>query len=302
MSRVSIRHRTTYRYRNPVAFGEHRMMLRPIEGCDQRLIDFGLSITPTPDVLRHHQDAADAWVSVARFAERSDVLEVIGTALVDHAPSGAFDWSEAEAWVGRAPFAYEPDEAASLAESIARRAPDDGRVLAWARRFVKPVGRTRVAPLLAEMTRAICASFTYEQRLAGPPRSPMETLAAGAGCCRDFTVLLVEAARALGLAARFASGYVYRPGADGGGHTHAWARVYLPECGWMDFDPTNGAVGGAGLIRTAVAVEPRMATPLHGTWRGLRSDSLGMEVEIGVSSRSPEVLQPAVNSGVARTG
>jgi transglutaminase-like putative cysteine protease len=109
------------------------------------------------------------------------------------------------------------------------------------------------------MTHAVRAGFTYEVRRPGRRRRPQVTLERRRGSCRDFAVLMIEAARRLGLAARFASGYVYGGSPEAGGksagashgHTHAWVRVYLPGCGWTDFDPTNGIVGAAGLIRVA---------------------------------------------------
>ena len=100
---------------------------------------------------------------------------------------------------------------------------------------------------------------------------------------------MMEAVRSLGLAARFVSGYIYSPhrspshrGRIGGGHTHAWVRVYLPACGWVEFDPTNGIVGNTDLVRVAVARDPRQAVPLHGTWAGSPTDYLGMDVEVDV--------------------
>ena len=108
-------------------------------------------------------------------------------------------------------------------------------------------------------------------------------------------MLLAEAARSLGLAARFTSGYIYsasgRGERTGGGHTHAWTRVYLPDCGWTDFDPTNGIIGNHDLIRVAEVIDPKAAVPLHGAWSGLKSDFLGMDVEVDVSVGSP--TQPA---------
>ena len=83
-------------------------------------------------------------------------------------------------------------------------------------------------------------------------------------------MLMIEAARALGFAARFVSGYVYSPTERddhvGGGNTHAWVRVYLPGSGWVEFDPTNGIVGNRGLIRVAVARDIYQAVPISGTW------------------------------------
>jgi transglutaminase-like putative cysteine protease len=100
---------------------------------------------------------------------------------------------------------------------------------------------------------------------------------------------MMEAVRALGLAARFVSGYIYVPDRDGptrlgGGSTHAWCQVYLPGAGWVEFDPTNGIVGNADLIRVAVARDPGQAIPLTGTWYGEPGDDLGMTVEVQVTS------------------
>ena len=110
--------------------------------------------------------------------------------------------------------------------------------------------------------------------------------ACGTGTCRDFALLMMEAARSLGLAARFVSGYLHVPveGSDhvGGGSTHAWVQVYLPSAGWVEFDPTNGIVGNRDLIRVAVAREPAQAVPLCGTFTGMREDALGMQVDIDV--------------------
>ena len=116
----------------------------------------------------------------------------------------------------------------------------------------------------------------------------------GSGTCRDFAVLMVEAARALGLATRFVSGYLYVPergeqsARRGGGNTHAWVRVFLPSGGWAEFDPTNGLVGNRDLIRVAVVRDPLQAVPLSGTWDGEAGDYLGMEVEVDVVAEEPD--------------
>jgi transglutaminase-like putative cysteine protease len=100
---------------------------------------------------------------------------------------------------------------------------------------------------------------------------------------------MIEAARSMGFAARFVTGYIYVPDRDGpewlgGGATHAWCQVYLPGSGWVEFDPTNGIVGNRDLIRVAVARNPDQAVPLSGVYWGDRDDDLGMEVEVNVKS------------------
>ena len=100
---------------------------------------------------------------------------------------------------------------------------------------------------------------------------------------------MMEAARSLGIAARFVSGYLYDPafdGADGGivgaGDTHAWVQLYLPGAGWVEFDPTNGTVGGGNLIRVAVARDPGQAMPVTGTFGGAADDFVDMTVAVEV--------------------
>jgi len=303
---VSIRHLTTYRYRNPVAFGEHRMMLRPLESYDQRLLSADLVISPDPSVLHSIHDVFGNCVGIARFQGRSDRLSFESTVRLEHTPQPAFAGLDAEdAYRATLPFAYSPEDLPDLARSMERLHPDPaGEVEAWARRFVRPVGKTSLRTLLSDMTYAIHREFTYGTRLSGEPQSPLETLSLRAGSCRDFAMLMIEAVRSLGFAARFVSGYVYsssqKAGRAGGGHTHAWVRVYLPACGWVEFDPTNGIVGNADLVRVAISRDPRQAVPLHGTWSGLCSDYLGMDVSVEVSVEEAAAAQPAPLRRVAQ--
>jgi transglutaminase-like putative cysteine protease len=309
MPLVSIRHLTAYRYRNPVALGEHRMMLRPLESYDQRLISAELSITPEPAVLRNVHDVFGNCVSIARFSGRTDRLAVESRMTLEHSPEPAFEL-DSEGYAVSLPFAYSPEDLPDLARSIERQHADPGGELeAWARRFVRRVGPTSLRTLLSDMTHAIHNEFSYGTRLTGAPQAPLETLQLGTGSCRDFAMLMMEAVRSLGLAARFVSGYVYSSspkspakggGRTGGGHTHAWVRVFLPSCGWVEFDPTNGIVGNADLVRVAIARDPRQAVPLHGTWAGLPRDYLGMDVEVEVSVEACAGTQPAPLQRVAQ--
>lgn len=298
---LSIRHVTRYRYRNPVALGEHRMMLRPRESYDQRILSCDLIISPTPERLRSVHDVFGNCVGVAGFTGRTDELIFDSRVRLDHTPLPAFAdvEGEVEVYTGAMPFDYSPEDLPDLELSMQRHYPDpEGLIDAWARRFVKPVGRTSLQTLLSDMTQAIYAEFKYGTRTDRGVQNPLETLALRSGACRDYAVLMMEAARSLGLAARFVSGYIYSPmvgaglGRASAGHTHAWVRVYLPACGWVEFDPTNGIVGNADLVRVAIARDPRQAVPLHGSWSGLSADYLGMEVEVDVRDEGELDVQP----------
>jgi transglutaminase-like putative cysteine protease len=305
---LSIRHITRYRYRNPVALGEHRMMFRPRENHDQRLISCDLTITPHPVRQRMVHDVFGNSVGVAAFTGRAQELIFDSHVRLEHTPVPAFaDIDGAiEVYTGAMPFAYSAEDLPDLLQSMERHYPDpQGEVDAWAQKFVRAAGRTSLQTLLSDMTQAIYADFKYSKRLEGGAQSPLQTLASRSGSCRDYAVLMMEAVRSLGLAARFVSGYIYSPhvraesrGRIGGGHTHAWVRVYLPVCGWVEFDPTNGIVGNTDLVRVAIARDPRQATPLHGAWTGLAGDYLGMDVSVDVSLESESVEQPHARRAV----
>lgn len=269
---LSIRHLTRYRYRKPVAFGEHRMMFRPLEGDDQRLVSSALTISPAPSQVRYARDVFGNWVGLVRFSTRASELVFDSRVTLDHRPSP--------------PFAAADGDMPGLAPSMERRHPDPQRAVErWARSFVGEEGRAGPRRLFADITRAIHGGFRYETRPHGEARPPARTLASRAGACRDFALLMMDAARSLGFAAQFVSGYIHGPPAKrGGGHTHAWVRVRLPACGWVEFDPTHGVIGGADLVRVAIARDPGQALPLCGTWRGETGDFLGMDVEVEVTS------------------
>jgi transglutaminase-like putative cysteine protease len=120
-------------------------------------------------------------------------------------------------------------------------------------------------------------------------QTPAETLDRGTGSCRDFALFMMEAARSVGLAARFISGYLYDPALDGeqsdilgAGATHAWVEIYLPGAGWVEFDPTNGSYGGHNLVRVAVAREPQQAIPISGSYQGRADEFLSLTVDVTV--------------------
>jgi transglutaminase-like putative cysteine protease len=301
---LTVDHLTRYRYRQPVFFGEHRIMFRPQESYDQRVLESRLVIAPEPAELRYVQDVFGNCVAIAKFAERADELTFQSHIRLEHTPAPLVTESEEEIDASVSfPFAYSAEDMPDLLRSIERQHADPDRVLErWAHRFVRQGRPTKILGLLAEMTHAIRADFTYATRLYGPAQTPLETLRLGSGSCRDFAMLMIEAVRSLGLAARFVSGYIYSPAAGrgdarrrGGGHTHAWVRVYLPSCGWVELDPTNGIVGATDLIRVAVARDPRQAAPLHGTWSGPLSYYSGMDVEVDVQVEA----EPQANSHVA---
>jgi transglutaminase-like putative cysteine protease len=286
MSLLTVRHLTVYRYSKPVSLGEHRMMFRPRASHDLRLLETRLEITPEPASLRWLHDVFDNSVAVATFDGPTSELRFDSTATLEHVETELPDYP-LEEYAKTYPFSYSDDDLPDLGRALVRLYPSDD-VRRWAGQFLDPSGTTGTMALLRSMTLGIKRDFLYTRRTEKGVQSPSETLESRCGSCRDFAVLLMEAARSLGLAARFVSGYIFVPGMEaggavGGGATHAWMQAYLPGTGWIDFDPTNSIVGNRNLIRVAVAWDPQRVLPLWGTFVGSASSFLGMEVTVSVT-------------------
>ena len=284
MSFLTVLHSTVYRYSEPVTLGEHRMMFRPREGHDMRLIRTHLEIKPQPAHLRWLHDPFDNSVAVATFEGATASLSFESAVTLEHFENTTPDYPLEES-ARLYPFRYSDADFSNLARALARQCLDKS-VAQWALQFLDPSEATETMKILRSMTLGIRDKFLYTRRAEKGVQDPVETLQTRRGSCRDFAVLMIEAARSLGVAARFVSGYIYTPdsvGFAGGGATHAWMQAYLPGAGWIDFDPTNAIIGNRNLIRVAVAWTPDQVLPLWGTYEGAAAACLGMEVTVKVT-------------------
>jgi transglutaminase-like putative cysteine protease len=289
MPLMTIHHKTVYRYKHPVAFGEHRIMLLPRDSHDLHVLASGLEIVPQPMSLRWIHDVFGNSVAIATFDERADTLSFTSTATVEHNPAQEFALTPDDPAYFY-PFFYDDEEFPDLQQFILPQYGDpNGDLSAWARGFLDAEGPTPTFNILSGMTHGIRKAFTYRKRHEHGTQHPLDTLQTRSGTCRDYALFMIEALRRLGIAARFVSGYLFIPGDSahgyvGGGSTHAWVQVYLPSEGWIEFDPTNGIVGTRDLVRVAVARDPRQAIPLHGAYLGSADAFVGMDVNINVVS------------------
>jgi transglutaminase-like putative cysteine protease len=289
VARISIVHSTEYAYRNAVGLTRHRLMLRPDDSHDLRLHHVALDVDPKPSLVHWTHDAFDNSICFLEWPEglRTDRLSIVSTLDLTHHPDGPpLPVYSLDPSASTFPFAYAAEETPDLASLAKRQEADaNGTVNAWARRFLGVSGNARTLAVMEAMTHAIKAEFRYEARHAEGTQTAAETVASGSGTCRDFAVLMMEALRSFGVATRFVTGYLYDDTSGttrGGGSTHAWCNVYLPGAGWMEYDPTNGLVAGANLIRVGVARSASQALPISGGYVGAPDDSIGLSVDVAV--------------------
>lgn len=242
MAVLTVRHLTRYRYARPVRLGEHRIMYRPREAHDQRILEERIVITPEPTVLRFVHDVFGNSVAIARFAAPTDRLTFESAVTLDHRPE-ALDQEDAGA--AAFPPVYSAEDAPDLLRSIERDHPDaDGRLERWARRFAETYGAKGALAVLAGMTRTIHAEFGYAGRLEIGTQTPLETLHLGTGSCRDFAVLMIEAARCLNTprascpATSTPKARTARRGRAAATRTPGCRRTCRTTAGWSSIPPT----------------------------------------------------------------
>jgi transglutaminase-like putative cysteine protease len=299
MSTITIRHTTTYKYKRAVAFGRHRMMLRPRDDADQTVREADITITPAPAELAWTVDRFGNHVAEAEFEARASELRFESTIRLNHAPADLRE-ADIEDFARAFPFVYPAKQKIELEPFMASRFTDP-QIGDWAAAFLGKGGATSTRDLLHDMTRSIRTTFKHAARHEKGIQDPLRTLSIRSGSCRDHAMLMIAALRSLGMAARFVSGYLHLEENDDndsapGGNTHAWVQAFLPGPGWVDLDPSCGVVGNQRHIRVAVVPEPDEAVPLQGTWIGEESDHLGMSVVVKVKSEA-ERASPVADIG-----
>jgi transglutaminase-like putative cysteine protease len=265
------------------------MMVRPREGRDLRLLGITLEVSP-PAAVTWAQDVFGNAVATAVIGGQAGALSIVSSAEVEISahPWPVFDIAASAL---SHPFLYSKDEWTDLGGLMLQQYLDEGgRLTAWARGFVAGAPTDTLA-LLKDLNAGVSGQIAYESREVEGTQSPVRTLERGAGSCRDLALLFIEAARSLGFGARIVSGYLHSPagdeslaGSSGAGSTHAWAEVYLPGAGWITFDPTNRAMGGANLIPVAVGRDIHQVVPVSGGFVGPREAFEEMSVEVSVEA------------------
>jgi transglutaminase-like putative cysteine protease len=300
---LNIRHNTTYRFRQPVSLGPHRLMLRPRESRELRLASSRVGITPAATVT-WAQDVFGNAIATASFQTMSDTLVIESVAELQlHAEAWpVFDIAASAIFY---PFRYSDDDWTDIgALGVPQYVDPAGQVRNWAKSFVRSIP-TDTLSLLKDLCTGVPSQIGYQSREDEGTQTPDQTLDRGWGSCRDIAVLFAEAARALGFAARIVSGYIYNPtqdsvGSSNAGTTHAWAEVYIPGAGWITFDPTNRSVGGFNLVPVAVGRHIRQIMPVVGSFVGTSDACLGLTVGVYISAtEAPGALVAGGHSPVA---
>lgn len=278
MQRYNILHRTYYNFSGTVMLGPHHLRLRPREDHELRIESSTLTITP-PAHLFWHRDVEGNSVSIATFDLPTNQLVVESDVIIQQYNEDPLDFLVAPYAIDY-PFTYQFNDKIVLLPYMAFPEPQTRHLLdEWIANIWQPSERIQTYTLLQRLGTHIHHTLSYQLREEPGVQTVGQTLSFGTGSCRDFALLFMEAARCLGLASRFVSGYLHaQPSTVNFGATHAWAEVYLPGAGWKGFDPTTGDIAGTDHIAVAVARLPESVAPIEGSFVG----PPGSRLDVGV--------------------
>lgn len=258
-------------------------MVRPLEGHDVQIRSSTLKISPTARVRWIH-DVFGNSIALADFLEPAAELRVESAVKVEQYNTNPFDFVLDPSAV-ELPFNYSVNEFPDVAPYLQRQHPEDEELLRhWLRPFLRVNGSARTLDFLIALNKSVPIFFNYRRREEHGVQSPGQTLRYRSGSCRDFALLLMEAARIMGLAARFVSGYMCQSASGvhqaALGATHAWTEIYLPGAGWKGFDPTCGILAADSHVRVAVTRLPSQAVPVGGSFTGNSVHYRGLQVMV----------------------
>jgi transglutaminase-like putative cysteine protease len=289
MTRLTIHHTTRYEYERPVSFGPHRLLMRPRDSHAVRILEADLTFSQSGPT-RWVYDALGNCVCYWTPDAPSRSLSITSDLVIERFPAPLSPMLLRDPHTAT-PIVYGHEDRHVLSPFIEPAIEDDGTLLKWLRPHIGGTNEPAIDFLL-RFTREIHGDLTYEARDDEGVQAPSLTLQRRSGACRDYAWLMVEALRRMGFAARFVTGYLHSPagsGVRGAGATHAWCEVFLPDLGWMEFDPTNGLAESRDLIPIAVTRTPERAAPIRGTiegdpgWRRMI-----VEVDVRLAQAAPE--------------
>lgn len=277
--KITVTHSTVYRYERPVILEPHIFRLRPRSHGAQRLLSFDLQITPLPAGTTECLDQDGSLATNAWFSAPTTELTVISNFTVEMLRANPFDYIITGESL-RLPQCYREPLGTALASYRQDRHIDES-----VKQFAKEVAaeaESNALSFLMELSRRIHRTSRQVTRPEGPPWPSHQTLRVQEGSCRDLAVLFCDACRAMGIAARFVSGYECASENAEGPYMHAWAEVYLPGIGWRGYDPARGLAVSNGHVAVAAGFDHDLAAPVAGWYAGFTKSHMEASLNLQV--------------------
>jgi len=293
--RYDVRHRTTYRYSQPVSISHHVLRLAPRRSSHQVLHASSIEVAPTPAVRSNAQDYFGNPVTYLTIQEQHERLVIEARSRIDVVAAAPREPSQTTSWdriFGQLENRPTPDGIATLQfafDSPYTRATAD--LAAYARQSFPP-GRPFLEAA-CELTRRIHQDFRYDSAATDVSTPVDEVFRLRRGVCQDFAHLELACLRALALPARYVSGYLLthpppgQPKLVGSDASHAWISVWCPETGWVDLDPTNDTLVRDEHVTLAWGRDYGDISPINGVIFGGGEHVIEVAVDVTPSDTQP---------------
>jgi uncharacterized protein (DUF2126 family)/transglutaminase-like putative cysteine protease len=266
--KVALNHRTQYRYNKAVSLGPQVIQLRPAPHCRTPILSYSLNVTPSQHLLNWQLDPYNNYLARVLFPDKTNEFVIDVDLVAELSPFNPFNFF-LEPGVKDCPFEYEAGLAKDL-EPYLSLDPAGPLLQTFLADFFGEKSET--IGFLVELNQRVRDEIKYVTRLDPGVQTCEQTLEKRSGSCRDFSWLLVQILRNLGIAARFVSGYLIQMSAEDASNPqtdsadfHAWAEVFLPGAGWIGMDPTSGLFAGEGHIPLVCTPNASRAAPIKGT-------------------------------------
>jgi transglutaminase-like putative cysteine protease len=293
--KLQITHETRYDYLPAVETAQHMAYLQPLQNAHQKLLSHSLEISPLPAQVNQISDVFGNTRSFFSLQTPHSVLKVIAHSVVSTSatpiPTSSISWEQT-----REMFRYQSGNRFDKATEFVFASPfvpRDAEFVAYARPSFAP--GVSVLAAAQDLMRRIYTDFTYESQSTQINTPALEALAQRKGVCQDFAHIMIACLRAMGIPARYVSGYLLTlpaPGTvklKGSDASHAWGAVYVPDLPlnerWCDLDPTNNRAGwhspGEDYVTLATGRDFADVSPIRGVIHGGASHTLivGVTVE-----------------------
>lgn len=275
---LAVRHRTVFRYAGAVRNSENTLHLEPRDFRFQKTLSAFIKVIPATRLKRFD----DLFGNVTHRFELDgahDRLEIESRVKVRNLPLYITDRGYSDG----AEFYDDPAVQERCGQYLLGSRWVSLEPEIWKHALDLTTGESAVFEKAAAVMRWIYAEFTYEPGTTDVETHLEQAFEQRKGVCQDFTHVMIGMCRAIGLPARYASGYILTGGGEslvGAQASHAWCEVYLPETGWIGFDPTNAVLADQRYVKIAVGRDYGDVAPIHGSYTG--GAGCRMEVEVSV--------------------
>jgi transglutaminase-like putative cysteine protease len=276
---LEIQHETRLAYTEPVTESITELRMEPTSDADQSCRSFHLAVSPPTEVFRF-QDGFQNQVHHFNLLAPHGEVRILAATVVESHPR----YRELEA--SRALWPLDLDNAElEVLDFLKFKGPVRSTPqLAPLLDRLRPSAGTRLAHLVAAVSRYIHEHFQYARDVTLASSPVDDVLQQGKGVCQDFTHLMIALLRSFEVPARYVSGYIHRANKES--QSHAWCEVWLPDLGWFGLDPTNDCTIDDHFVKVAVGRDFTDVPPNKGIYRGRAQESIFVRVE----TRTLEVL------------